>query len=44
MKSEYELIKEYKDNEDKWYELYDDNGHYHTVYEDDPINHIEKVI
>ena len=39
-----ELIKEYEDYEDKWYELYEDDGHYHTVYEDDPINKIEKVI
>ena len=37
-------IKEYEDYEDQWYQLYDDNEHYHTVYEDDPINHIEKVI
>ena len=39
-----ELIKEYEDYEEQWYQLYDDNEHYHTVYEDDPINHIEKVI
>jgi hypothetical protein len=39
-----ELIKEYKDYEDQWYQLYEDEEHYHTVYEDDPINKIEKVI
>ena len=37
-----ELIKEYDDVEDKWYQLYEDNEHYHTVYEDDPINELEK--
>ena len=39
-----ELIKEYKDFEEQWYELYDCEGLYMSVYEDDPINHIEKVI
>ena len=39
-----ELIKEYEDYEDQWYQLYEDEEHYHTVYEDDPINKIEKVI
>ena len=39
-----ELIKEYKDVEEQWYNLYETNSHYHTVYEDDPINKIEKVI
>ena len=39
-----ELIKEYEDIEDRWYDLYETDGHFHTVYEDDPINKIEKVI
>ena len=39
-----ELIKEYKDVEEQWYNLYETNSHYHTVYEEDPINNIEKVI
>ena len=37
-----ELIKEYDDVEDKWYQLYEDNEHYHTVYEDDPIHKLEE--
>ena len=39
-----ELIKEYKDYEDRWYTLYEDEELPLSVYEDDPINHIEKVI
>jgi hypothetical protein len=39
-----ELIKDYEDIEDRWYDLYETDGHFHTVYEDDPINKIEKVI
>ena len=37
-----ELIDEYKEVEEKWYDLYETNQHYHTVYEDDPINELEK--
>ena len=37
-----ELIKEYEDCEDKWYDLYETNQHYHTVYEDDPIHKLEE--
>lgn len=39
-----ELIKEYKDCEDRWYTLYEDEELPLSVYEDDPINKIEKVI
>ena len=39
-----ELIKEYKDIEDKWYDWYEAEQLYTSVYEDDPINNIEKVI
>ena len=39
-----ELITEYKDIEDKWYDWYEAEQLYTSVYEDDPINHIEKVI
>ena len=39
-----ELIKEYKDYEDRWYTLYEDEELPLSVYEDDPINKIEKVI
>ena len=37
-----ELIKEYKEVEEKWYDLYETDQHYHTVDEDDPINELEK--
>jgi hypothetical protein len=37
-----ELIKEYEDHEDQWYQLYEDNEHYHTVYEEDPIHRLEE--
>ena len=37
-----ELIKEYEDYEDQWYQLYEDNEHYHTVYEEDPIHSLEE--
>ena len=37
-----ELINEYKEVEEKWYDLYETNQHYHTVCEDDPINDLEK--
>jgi hypothetical protein len=39
-----ELITEYKDIEDKWYDWYEAEQLYTSVYEDDPINKIEKVI
>ena len=39
-----ELIKEYEGYEDRWYELYEDEELPLSVYEDDPINKIEKVI
>ena len=39
-----ELITEYKDIEDKWYDWYEAEQLYTSVYEDDPINNIEKVI
>ena len=39
-----ELITEYKDIEDKWYDWYETEQLYTSVYEDDPINKIEKVI
>ena len=39
-----ELIKEYKDIEEQWYNLYEIGGLYTEVYEDDPINHIEAVV
>ena len=39
-----ELIKEYQDYEEQFYNLYECDGLYISVYEDDPINHIEKVI
>ena len=39
-----ELIKEYQDYEEQFYNLYECEGLYMSVYEDDPINHIEKVI
>ena len=41
---EYVTIKEYKDYENRWYELYEDEELPLSVYEDDPINKIEKVI
>ena len=37
-----ELIKEYKDVEEQWYDLYETNSHYHSVYEDDPIHKLEE--
>ena len=37
-----ELINEYKEIEDKWYDLYETNQLYTTVCEDDPINELEK--
>jgi len=39
-----ELIKQYKDIEDKWYDWYEAEQLYTSVSEDDPINKIEKVI
>ena len=39
-----ELITEYKDIEDKCYDWYEAEQLYTSVYEDDPINNIEKVI
>ena len=39
-----ELIKEYQDYEEQFYNLYECGGLYISVYEDDPLNHIEKVI
>jgi len=39
-----ELITEYKDIEDKWYDWYEAEQLYTSVYEDDPINKIERVI
>ena len=37
-----ELINEYKEVEEQWYDLYETNQHYHTVYEDDPIHKLEE--
>ena len=37
-----ELIKEYKDIEDKWYELEADNELNWEPYEDDPINKLKE--
>ena len=37
-----ELINEYKEVEEQWYNLYETNQHYHTVYEDDPIHKLEE--
>jgi hypothetical protein len=37
-----ELINEYKEIEERWYDLYETNQHYHTVYEDDPISEYEQ--
>ena len=39
-----ELITEYKGIEDQWYDWYEAEQLYTSVYEDDPINKIEKVI
>jgi hypothetical protein len=39
-----ELITEYKDIEDKWYDWYEAEQLYTSVYDEDPINKIEKVI
>ena len=37
-----ELINEYKEIEDKWYDRYETNQLYTTVIEEDPINDLEK--
>ncbi len=37
-----ELIEEYKSIEEQWYDLYETDQHYTTVYEDDPTNELEK--
>ena len=37
-----ELIKEYDDIEDKWYDLYETNQHLFEPYEDDPIHKLEE--
>ena len=39
-----ELIEEYKQIEDKWYELHESGSLHFSPVEDDPINHMEKVI
>ena len=39
-----ELIEEYKQIEDKWYELHEEGSLPFSPVEDDPINHMEKVI
>jgi len=39
-----ELIEEYKQIEEQWYNLYECSELPFTPYEGDPINHIEKVI
>jgi hypothetical protein len=39
-----ELIEEYKQIEDQWYDLESTNELHWEPYEDDPINKIEKVI
>ena len=39
-----ELIEEYKQIEDKWYELYESGSLPFSPVEDDPINHMETVI
>jgi hypothetical protein len=39
-----ELITEYKEIEDKWYDWYEAEQLYTSVYDEDPINKIEKVI
>jgi len=37
-----ELIEEYKSIEEQWYDLYETDQHYTTVYEDDPIHKLEE--
>ena len=37
-----ELIKEYEEAEDKWYDWYEAEQLYTSVYEDDPIHKLEK--
>ena len=37
-----ELIKEYDDVEDKWYDLYETNQHLFEPYEEDPIHKLEE--
>ena len=37
-----ELIKEYDDIEDKWYDLYETNQHLFEPYEEDPIHKLEE--
>jgi len=39
-----ELIKEYKDIEDKWYELEADNELSWEPYEDDPIHTLKETV
>ena len=39
-----ELIEEYKQIEEQWYNLYECSELPFTPYEEDPINHMEKVI
>ena len=37
-----ELIKEYDDIKDKWYDLYETNQHLFEPYEEDPIHKLEE--
>ena len=37
-----ELIKEYDDIEDKWYDLYETDQHLFEPYEEDPIHKLEE--
>ena len=37
-----ELINEYKEIEERWYDLYETNQHLHTAYEEDPIHKLEE--
>jgi len=37
-----ELIKEYQEAEDKWYQLYEDGELLFTPYEEDPIHNLEE--
>jgi len=37
-----ELIKEYQEAEDKWYQLYEDGELLFTPYEEDPIHNLEQ--
>jgi hypothetical protein len=39
-----ELIEEYKGIEEEWYNLHECSELPFTPYEEDPINHMEKVI